>query len=61
MKLSFRDLFALTVWFSSLLVFIMVAMGYHVPNAVLGQLMTLDALVVQFYFRKKPSNTGEEK
>jgi hypothetical protein len=60
MRMRFRDLFALVVWGTSLVIYVLVAAGYKVPDIVLGQLVTLDTLVVQFYFRKKPSEERVE-
>lgn len=52
--MAFRDVFALVVWTTSTLLYVMVALGYSIPEVVLGQMLALDTLVVQFYFRKKP-------
>ena len=56
--MKFRDLFALVIWFSTL-AFFYLFLTNHLPNnqytgMIIGNLITIDSLVIQFYFRKKP-------
>lgn len=54
-RFKFRDLFALTIWLTSILVYVLDGYGViDVPDMVIGGLISVDTLVAQFYFRKKP-------
>lgn len=58
MRIRFRDVFAVLIWCTSSLFFYL-SLTDAIPNnqytgMVIGNLVTLTSLVVQFYFRKKP-------
>ena len=59
MRWSFRNLFALVVWTTSVALFALHGAGVlELPEMVLGALVSIDTLIVQFYFRKKGPEEG---
>lgn len=59
MRLNFRDIFAVIIWLTSIAIFLLAGLQYDIPDAIIGQLITIDTLVVQFYFRKRGETTKE--
>lgn len=59
MKITFRDIFATIIWITSIAIFLLAGLQYNIPDTIIGQLITIDTLVVQFYFRKRGTNTQE--
>lgn len=53
----FRNLFALVVWLTTTVLFILHGANViQLPEMIIGSMVTIDTLIVQFYFRKRPSD-----
>jgi len=57
----FRNLFALVIWLTTIIVFILHGANViQLPEMVIGSMITIDTLVTQFYFRKKGPEDAEK-